>query len=192
MDKNVNDLIQLGLTEGEAKVYVALLKTGSTTVGPIVKASGVASSNIYDILDRLLEKGIVSYIIKSKTKYFQAAPPINIGDYLSEKKKKIDEERELFEKLLPDLSKISLEKTQHAEVFIGTKGLKTAYEKLTCNMSEKDVPLYFYDLPPGKIANLADDFYLAYFDKKFKKLGLENQGICNETLLLALHSNVAA
>ena len=66
MDKNIQNLVNLGLTEGEAKVYTALLGTGSSTVGPIVKASGVASSNIYDILERLIEKGLVSFIIKSK------------------------------------------------------------------------------------------------------------------------------
>ena len=73
------DLLKIGLTEGETKVYLALSKLGSSTVGPIVKESKVAYSNIYDILNRLIEKGIVSFIIKQKTKYFQAASPSNLG-----------------------------------------------------------------------------------------------------------------
>ena len=180
MDKRIQDLMNLGLTEGEAKVYVALLKTGSSTIGPIVKESRVASSNIYEILDRLLEKGIVSFVIKSKTKYFQAAPPVNIGDYLQKKQKMIEDEKKIFDHILPDLNKITMEESQHAEVFVGIKGLKTAYEKLTSNMTKKDVPLYLYDLPLGKVSEMADDFYLTYFDKKFKALGLKNKGICNE------------
>jgi len=81
-NEKILDLLKLGLTEGEAKVYIALSGLGSSTVGAIVKKSGVAYSNIYDILNRLIEKGIVSYIIKSKTKYFQAASPSNLIDYL--------------------------------------------------------------------------------------------------------------
>jgi sugar-specific transcriptional regulator TrmB len=66
------ELTKLGLTEGEAKVYLALLKLGSSTVGPIVKKSKVAYSNIYEVLERLISKGLVSFIKKEKTKYFQA------------------------------------------------------------------------------------------------------------------------
>ena len=71
VNKEIFDLLKIGLTEGESKVYLALTELGSSTVGPIVKKSGVAYSNIYDILHRLIEKGIVSFIIKNKTRYFQ-------------------------------------------------------------------------------------------------------------------------
>jgi len=43
------------------------LKLGSSTVGPIVKGSKVSYSKIYEVLGRLLEKGIISYNIKEKT-----------------------------------------------------------------------------------------------------------------------------
>ena len=81
----VNNLIKMGLTSGEAKVYVALAEIGSTTVGPIVNKSKVAYSNIYEILNRLIDKGLVSFIIKEKTKYFQAATPNNIKKFLYNK-----------------------------------------------------------------------------------------------------------
>ena len=61
------ELLKVGLTDGESKVYLALSQLGSSTVGPIVKKSGIAYSNIYDVLDRLTKKGIVSFVIKSKT-----------------------------------------------------------------------------------------------------------------------------
>ena len=75
-------LQELGLTEGEAKVYEALLTLGNSTVGPIVKESGVAYSNAYEILERLMEKGLVSYNLKEKTKFFQAAEPTRLREYL--------------------------------------------------------------------------------------------------------------
>ena len=40
------ELLKVGLTDGEAKAYLALSELGSTTVGPIVKKSGVSYSNI--------------------------------------------------------------------------------------------------------------------------------------------------
>ena len=71
------DLLKIGLTEGEAKVYIALTELGSSTVGPIVKKAKVAYSNVYDILNRLIEKGIVSFITKNKRISLKALSELN-------------------------------------------------------------------------------------------------------------------
>ena len=66
-------LAEIGLTERESKVYLALLELGSTTTGPLVKKSEVPNSKVYEILESLQNKGLVSWITKGKTKYFQEA-----------------------------------------------------------------------------------------------------------------------
>ena len=43
-NKELHELLKIGLTEGEAKVYLALSELGSSTVGPIVKKTKVANS----------------------------------------------------------------------------------------------------------------------------------------------------
>ena len=78
-------LEKIGLTNSEAKTYVALLKLGQTTAGPIVSEAKVTRSKIYDILERLKNKGLVSYITKKSTKHFSATSPENILHYLEEK-----------------------------------------------------------------------------------------------------------
>ena len=120
---------EAGLTDGEAKVYLALLKLGSSTTGPIIEASGIANSIVYRILDNLIEKGLVSYIIKGKTKYFQAAEPKRILDYIEERKKKLDESKEGINKLLPQLMGL-MGATEQSSVrlYEGFKGFQTAWE----------------------------------------------------------------
>ena len=78
-------LEEIGLTKSEIKVYLALLKLGQTTAGPIVDEAKVTRSKIYDILERLKNKGLVSHIIKESTKYFSATSPTNIIEYLNKK-----------------------------------------------------------------------------------------------------------
>ena len=46
------ELEDVGLTKGEARVYISLVKKGPSTVGPIVKESGVAYSKIYEVHQR--------------------------------------------------------------------------------------------------------------------------------------------
>jgi len=171
------ELQKIGLTEGEAKVYLALSELGSSTVGPIVKESKVAYSNVYDILNRLIDKGIVSFIIKNKTKHFQAAPPANLLEYLENKEKEISEQKISLKKALPNLEELQKgKKWQEAEVFLGVKGLKSAYEKLIKN-STKDEELLFFNLYKEEYAEQFDLFYKSISDLS---KNLKNRGIMNK------------
>src|SRR3989338_591504 len=172
-----NKLVQLGLTEGESKVYLALLEIGSSTVGPVISKSKVAHSNIYEILDRLIEKGIVSYIVKSKTKYFQAASPSNIKLYLDKREKEIHQHKKDFSQLLPELNDLQdNHQKQESEVFIGKKGLRTAYEKLVSGAKKDEEDTFFY-IHDKKYAEEADLFYYSIQDilKKVSLRGISDK-----------------
>lgn len=175
--KEYYELLKVGLTDGESKVYLALSELGSSTVGPIVKKAKVAYSNIYDILNRLIEKGIVSSVIKSKTKYFQAATPSNLLDYLEKREKDVNFQKNELKKIIPDLEKLqSSHSEQEAEVFLGKKGLKTAYEKMLRKKTKKDEMLYFY-LHEEEYAEESDLFYhsMQELSKNVRMRGLANK-----------------
>lgn len=173
-----SDLTKLGLTDGEAKVYLAMLKLDSSTVGPIVKESKIAYSNIYEVLGRLIDKGLATFIIKQKTKHFQAAPPNRLGEYLENKEKEIQEQQNSLKRLLPSLTALtkSGDTKTEAEIFIGTKGLKTAYEKLVLKTTKKEEGLFFY-IHEKEYAEKSDRFYneIAKLSKTLKTRGLANK-----------------
>ena len=52
------ELEQIGFTKSEIKIYLALLKLGSSTTGPIITESKTANSKIYEVLEKLIEKGL--------------------------------------------------------------------------------------------------------------------------------------
>src|SRR3989344_5620749 len=54
---DIHAMQEAGLTEGEAKVYLALMELGSSTTGPIIEKAHVAKSIIYQLLDKLIQKG---------------------------------------------------------------------------------------------------------------------------------------
>lgn len=78
-------LENVGLSKREAKVYLALLDLGSTTIGPIVERTDIPSSKIYEVLGRLEEKGLANHIIIKHQKHFQGANPQIILDQLETK-----------------------------------------------------------------------------------------------------------
>lgn len=125
MKKSMRDsLIEIGLTPGEVEVYLALLSLGETSTGKIVKQSKVSSSKVYDILERLQEKGLVAYFIKDGVKKYWATPLQRILDFLEEKKHKIESNQSEIKKLLPDFEKQIKENHDipEAVIYKGDKG----------------------------------------------------------------------
>jgi sugar-specific transcriptional regulator TrmB len=125
-------LEKAGLAGNEAKVYLALLELGSALAGEITKKSGVNRTNVYDALDKLTEKGLVSYVIQANRKFFEAVSPGRIVKYLEEKEKDIRKRKELVNSALPELElkrKLSRE-PQEATIYKGKKGLKSIAEDI--------------------------------------------------------------
>lgn len=165
--KELQKLHQLGLTEGEINVYEALLVLGETTKTKLAKESGVAPSNIYDITNRLLEKGLISKLEKNNVAHFSAVHPRNIFSFLDKKEEEIQEERLIAESILPRLSALFSETKDKAavEVLTGWKGMKTIFEDMLAECSEKDTN-YVLGATEGEQSDYADRFYIKYSRKR--------------------------
>lgn len=173
-------LSSIGLTKSEIKVYEALLKLGQSTAGPIVDESKVTRSKIYDILERLKHKGLVSSITKSSTKYFHAADPTAILDYIDEKKKSLDESKEAVSNILPYLDhlKESSSDKRVAEVFLGIKGMRHAFLEMIKIFSSKES---YYAFGAGKgedkfqVQKFFTELHKARMKKKVKSFIIFNE-----------------
>jgi len=136
-------LEEIGLTKGEIKVYLTLLKTGQTTTGKIIEESGLSSGKIYEILDKLIKKGLVSFIIQEKTKYFQASNPNRILDFLNEKEKSLEEKKKELSKEIPSLLDAynSKRNENNSTLFKGLKGIQTAIFESLDRLESEDIVL---------------------------------------------------
>jgi len=124
-------LTRIGLTKGEISVYLALLDIGSTSTGKLIKKSGISGSKIYEVLDRLIKKGLVNFIEKNNVKHFEAASPNKILDYLDEKENQIEKEKISIKKIIPELilRQKHVSKSE-AKIYTGWEGMKTANEDI--------------------------------------------------------------
>jgi len=124
-------LQQIGLTQNEIKVYSALLELGESKTGDILDKANLNSGRIYEILNSLQKKGLVSCILKEGVKHFSPADPSRVIEYIEEKKQELNKQEQDFNKILPNLmKKISQTKGKtNIEVFTGLNGMRTAYAK---------------------------------------------------------------
>lgn len=72
--KEISLLNKLGLTDSEAKVYLALLRNGSASGYEASKISAVPRSKIYNILESLTIKGYIIYAEEENNNRYAAVP----------------------------------------------------------------------------------------------------------------------
>lgn len=171
-------LTEIGLTKSEIHVYLALLKLGSTTTGPIIKNAGIASGKAYLILDKLLKKGLVTYSIKAGTKHYQAKDPERLLEYLQEKEAALRKKEEQLKSIIPLLKQEYKERTYKplAEVFEGVKGFKTFYEWTLKELQEGEC---IDVMGAPREANEKFQAYLLNWNKRRIKQGIRMRIIYN-------------
>ena len=173
---NEEILFRLGLTKNEIKIYLALLKEEPLLAGQISKLTHLNRSHVYDPLKSLIEKGLVSFIIKANRKCFRATNPQRLSVYIEEKEEKIKEEKKAVEKLVPELLKFyaSPKKKVEAYIYEGKKGIVTIFEDIL----KSGVKEWLAIASSGK-APEALSFYLPHFHKKRIKLKIKLKVLIN-------------
>jgi HTH-type transcriptional regulator, sugar sensing transcriptional regulator len=168
---NTELLEEIGLTKSEISVYLALLELSSSSTGKIVEKSKVASSKIYEILDKLIHKGLVSYVIKANIKHFEASSPKRLLDYMNEKKSDLEKKEKELQNIIPQLElKRELSNIENeTHVFKGIKGAKTAFDDIlqVCKKNDEIQILGFSDV------SIEFQNFLINFHNKRAKAGIK-------------------
>lgn len=117
----------VGLSEKEARVYVAALFLGPAPVQKIAEQAGVNRATTYIILDELSRKGLISQSNEGKKTLFVAEDPQALEQWLAKQAQNIQSLREAFTRVLPELETIRRADSATAPVvrfYKGTGGAK--------------------------------------------------------------------
>lgn len=125
---------QLEFSEKETEIYVALLEVGSARAHDLAKRTGINRTTVYDILEILMQKGLVSKYKKAVSSYFNVRDPKNLLTYLDrereEQSKLIKKRKERVVEFMPQL--LSLQNIYptrpKVQFYEGEKGMREAYE----------------------------------------------------------------
>lgn len=157
---DIKTLENLGLSNTEAKVYLALLELGSVTANKVAERSGIHRRTVYDILETLIEKGLVSFVIEANKKYYQAEDPKKFIDLLEDRKKD-------FENALPELIAMKGTLKQEVGVYRGKKGLKNISDDM---LTAKTIHTLGSS---GKFKEIVGDIYYEKWINKLNRLGIK-------------------
>jgi len=119
-DKIKQVLENLGFEEREINIYLTLISEQNLTALQISKHTRIDRTTTYDILERLMNKGVVSSFIQNKTRHFKALTPEKLLVYFKEKYFSL-------EQIIPKLNQIRTKTKEpvSCELFQGKNGFKT-------------------------------------------------------------------
>ncbi|MDP3881699.1 MAG: helix-turn-helix domain-containing protein [Nanoarchaeota archaeon] len=148
-------LREVGLTDNEAKMYLALLELGPSNAGLISRKVGMHRRVVYDTAYRLIKKGLAGYILRNNVRLFQAVDPKRLKEIIEERGKVIDE---AMPQML-DLYSKTKEK-EETNFYKGRNGLKTVFEDQLSQGGEILI------LGASPLAYELLQFYFHWFDKR--------------------------
>ena len=110
---------QLGLSPNEAKIYEGLLEIGQASVPEISLKIGVHKRNIYDIIPKLLKRGLIYQIADSKENRYAPVAPDKLSDLIWEKESKLNA---VLPALNAQFKKVATEEAVY--IYKGVEGFK--------------------------------------------------------------------
>ncbi|MFH1425300.1 MAG: helix-turn-helix domain-containing protein [archaeon] len=155
----IKQLQEAGLTNTEARIYLVLLELGSGLAGEITKKSELNRTIVYYSLNKLIEKGLVSYVIEANRKVFKPVNPERLIEIMEEKEKNMRE-------ILPGLKKKFESKMSEsdAEIYRGRKGLKSIFEDIL--RTGKDYMIFGAE---GRFEDVFPDYFHLWNKKRVER-----------------------
>jgi len=172
-DDLLKALEESGLSKNEAEIYLTLLDVGSSTATKIAEKSKVHRTNVYDSLERLLKKGLVCYILKDGTKYFNATDPENLLTLMKQKEDK-------FQTLLPRLRlpRELVPSKDIAKIYEGIAGIRTIVVDDIINSTPAGGKVVAFGLPketPQLMSSFVNFYHKMRVEKKITMFHLYNE-----------------
>jgi len=147
-------LEEVGLTPNESKVYLSLIELGSSSATQIIQKTGLHRAVVYDLLERLIEKGLAGHAIKARKRFFEATNPERLKEILQEKEQKLSE-------ILPRLMELSKFQTKlEVKIYKGKEGIKNVFEDIL-----RSKPKEWLSLGSGGETYKVLPYFLEHFHK---------------------------
>ena len=155
-------LEKIGLSPNEAKIYHSLLDLDESSVNTLSVRTKINRRNIYDAMERLIEKGLASEVFIKGQKLFKPIHPERLLNLLEEK-------QSFVKRALPDMIERFNQKEQKEQAFV-YKGVSGYKNYLLDILKEKET--YYSVGGKGMWFDPRLKFFMPNFNMERKKLNI--------------------
>ncbi len=169
MNEIITHLSKLGFSNNEARTYAALVELGEARAGRICEKTNIPSSHIYQILDSLTNKGVISFKILNNKKVYLANKPESLNILISDKKEELTNiEKSVLESIsLLKVMPKNQETSSDYKYFEGLSGIKSLWAEFT-EMLQPRAEILVCTGAEESFKEI-NDLYLEYHRQRVKK-----------------------
>lgn len=100
----IEQLLRIGLSKKEAKVYLAVLELGNSSAHVIARKAKVPRATTYTILRQLVEKGLVTLVVERGQHRYAVEHPVQLQSMVDIEKNEVEKRAHLVRDLMPRLT----------------------------------------------------------------------------------------
>lgn len=170
----IKQLIEFGLSDKEARIYLALIGLEIATVTQIAESSNINRSSAYVVLESLKKKGLVSMSEDKKVQNYVAISPDMLLLEAQNRAKNAEHMKDKISEIVPGLKALHKDTKQKptVKVFEGKQGLISAFEE-SLNNKEKIMRV---SSSVEKIFKILPDYFPDFIQRRIK-MGIKMYGI---------------
>jgi HTH-type transcriptional regulator, sugar sensing transcriptional regulator len=164
-------LQDIGLSEKESVVYIALLAVDNSSVLDLSKKTKLNRSTAYVILESLAKKGLVTETTIGKKTHYQAEPPERLETYVEQRKIMLEEQAKKLKDIIPQIKSVQREGGEKPLVkyFDGREGLVSLNEEFFVGQNENSVSYLIYS------KDLLDEIFTKQEKEKYRSMRLNKK-----------------
>jgi HTH-type transcriptional regulator, sugar sensing transcriptional regulator len=171
--RNLSPLLlkSLALTEKQAGVYLAALELGEANLQALARTSHVKRTSIYNFIDELRERGLITETTKKGRKLYSATDPAQLIEIEKTRVKEL-------ERTMPELLAIQNKSKHkpHIRFYEGIENVLTVYN----DQLKEQKPIIAYEDPEYMKHAMPKDFY-DNWPKERARLGIPLKSICRDS-----------
>lgn len=178
--KLADKLVKTGFSGKEAAVYMTLVSLGGAFPSHISKETGINRTTVYNILETLTVRGLVTEIEKRKKYYYQIEKPRKLEQYAQMRRRISDDQYERMKDLVPEIEGVYSHILNKPVVrfFEGEEGVLAVYADHVD--TKKPYEMLGYSNTADLMKFLPQKFIETYIRKK-ERIGITTRGILPDT-----------
>ncbi len=181
--KRIDATLQdFGLSPEELKVYKTVLNCGSRPATIIAEKSNLKRGQTYNILNNLIELGVVQELFRNGVRWFTSTSPSNLLSVLENREIELSRKRRDLEEILPLLNGMRSSNSSDSRVrfYTGVRGIKEVQESM---LLESDSEIHsLIDARTSPIFNDGENFrWINNYIAKRAERNIWWRGIANKS-----------
>lgn len=177
----VKTLVEYGLSDKEAKMYLAILKLEIATVNEAAETAGINRSSAYVVLESLKDKGLVFCSQDKKIQQYLATDPSLLLQKATDEAQRQKDIKEKISEIIPELKALHKDSKQKPKVMV-FEGEKGTINALSLSLDSKEKVMRVLS-SSEQVSDLMIDYTIKRFNKGIKMFGIHPDGPIARSLI---------